>query len=119
MKAWLITVTVRKCFHLRAKMSRATEIMPAEEESQLADQERDLSRLYAELEAEQAVREALEKLPPRCVTLIQHLFFDEPRLPYSRIAEKIGVSSNTIGSMGEHCLEKLRQVLEDSGANVR
>lgn len=119
LKAWLITVTVRKCSRLRAKMRRAAEIVPAEEESQLAGQECDLSRLSAEMEAEQAVREALEKLSPRCVTLIRHLFFDEPRLSYSRIAEKIGVSSNTIGSMRERCLEKLRQVLEASGAGLR
>lgn len=115
LKAWLITVTVRKCMHFWSEQKRERARLPQGNDLECADPNADLPGLYATLEVEQAVREALETLSPRCATLIKYLFFDEPHLSYSHIARKVGVSSNAIGSLRERCLNRLRQALEDSG----
>jgi RNA polymerase sigma factor (sigma-70 family) len=115
LKPWLITVTVRKCMHFRSKQKHAHARLSQGDALEWADPNADLPGLYAMLEVEQAVREAMETLSPRCVTLIKYLFYDEPHLSYSHIARRIGVSSNAIGSLRERCLNRLRQALEDSG----
>lgn len=118
LKAWLITVTVRKCLHLRERMSREAHTLSDEEVDLVVDQRSDLYRISMEVEQEQVIREAMEKLPLRCAILIRHLFFDEPRPSYSEIAERFGVSSNTIGPARDRCLERLRDILEGSGLAV-
>lgn len=115
LKSWLITVTARKCFHWWQAQQRSAVPLAEGQAEAMIDENADLSRLTLEVEREQVIRDALEKLPPRCAVLIRHLFFDEPQMPYARIAEKIGVSTNTIGSTRERCLEKLRAILTESG----
>jgi RNA polymerase sigma factor (sigma-70 family) len=115
LKAWLITVTVRKCLHLRERMNREALSLSEGEADLVVDVRSDLSRIFLEVEQEQVIREAMEKLPLRCAILIRHLFFDEPHLSYSEIAERFGVSSNTIGSTRDRCLEKLKHIVEGSG----
>ncbi|MFI5174283.1 MAG: RNA polymerase sigma factor [Terriglobia bacterium] len=118
LKTWLITVTVRKCLHLREKMGRETLTLSEGEADLVVDRRSDISRISQEVEQEQIIREAMKKLPLRCATLIQHLFFDEPRLSYSEIAKRFGVSSNSIGPARDRCLEKLKEILEGSGLTL-
>ncbi len=117
-KSWLITVTVRKCFHFRQERMKSHITLPPEEADGVIDESSDPARISMTVEREQAIREALEKLSPRCAMLIKHLFFDEPQLSYAKIAERIGVSANTIGSTRERCLEKLRVLLEEAGVSL-
>lgn len=118
LKSWLITVTARKCFHWWQAQQRSALPLSEDQAEEMIDERADISRLTLDVEREQMIREALEKLPPRCAVLIRHLFFDEPQMPYARIAEKIGVSTNTIGSTRERCLEKLRVILAESGITL-
>ncbi|MGB7623459.1 MAG: sigma-70 family RNA polymerase sigma factor [Terriglobia bacterium] len=112
LKTWLITVTVRKCIDFREKMSRGAVTLSEGEADRVVDRRLDISQISLEVEQEQVIREAMKKLPLRCATLIQHLFFDEPRLSYSEIAKRFGVSSNSIGPARDRCLEKLKDILE-------
>ncbi|MBZ5536652.1 MAG: sigma-70 family RNA polymerase sigma factor [Acidobacteriia bacterium] len=118
LKTWLITVTVRKCIDLREKMSREAVTLSEGEADRVVDGRLDISRISLEVEQEQVIREAMKKLPLRCATLIQHLFFDEPRLSYSEIAKRFGVSSNSIGPARDRCLEKLKDILGGAGLTL-
>jgi RNA polymerase sigma factor (sigma-70 family) len=118
LRQWLITVTVRKCMHFRHVLHEQREQVGGERAQQFIDPDQDTYQLVLDVEKEQLIREALEKLPRRCVVLLRHLFFDEPQLPYSQIAQKIGISTNTVGSVRERCLEKLRALLEESGVTL-
>jgi RNA polymerase sigma factor (sigma-70 family) len=119
LKSWLITVTVRKCLELREKKWREVPALLDGEEFHIVDRTADLFRISLEVEQEQLIREAMNRLPLRCATLIRHLFFEEPRLPYSEIAARMGVSTHTIGAARDRCLEKLKEILEDSGLSSR
>jgi RNA polymerase sigma factor (sigma-70 family) len=118
LKTWLITVTVRKCIVLREKRNREVLTLSEAEADLVVDKRSDISRISLEVEQEQVIREAMKKLPLRCATLIQHLFFDDPHLSYSEIAERFGVSSNTIGPARDRCLEKLKNILEGPAPEV-
>lgn len=118
LRQWLITVTVRKCMHFRQGLQQQREQAPGEQAQQYIDRNQDIYRLVLDVEKEQLIREALEKLPRRCAVLLRHLFFDDPHLPYSQIALKIGISTNTVGSVRERCLEKLKALLEESGVTL-
>ncbi len=115
LKSWLITITLRKCFHWCQERRRNVALASEKEAEAAPDDSADFARFTLEVEREQAIRDAFEKLPPRCAVLLRHLFFEEQKLPYSRIAERIGVSANTVGSTRERCLERLRVILAEMG----
>jgi DNA-directed RNA polymerase specialized sigma24 family protein len=71
--------------------------------------------LLLELEREQILREALPKIAPRCRTLIQMLFFDNPAVPYEQVAASLGLARGSIGFIRMRCLRQLRRLLEEKG----
>ncbi|MDD5542646.1 MAG: sigma-70 family RNA polymerase sigma factor [Acidobacteriia bacterium] len=113
LKKWLIVLTIEKCSRKgslnigKPGKGLSTEI------SEKSEMNSDLLCLYGQLEIEQAVREAMDVLPPHCAALINHLFFEEHHLPYWRMAEKIGISESSTGSLLEQTLRRLRAVLDD------
>jgi RNA polymerase sigma factor (sigma-70 family) len=73
------------------------------------------SELLSELDQEQTLRTALDKLPPRCRQVIQLLFFEDPRPSYHTIAARLGLSENSIGFTRERCLNSLKKILNELG----
>lgn len=58
----------------------------------------------------------LERLAPRDRELIWYLFFDPTSPTYQTIAERLGVSPDTVGSLRTRCLRRLRWVLAEHTA---
>jgi len=109
LRSWLITVAARKYFHwMRSQRKRAG----AEAET---DNKVVLPVLVEELEGEQMIREAVERLPRRCREMIRLLFYEHPALPYSQVAERLGLATGSIGFIRRRCLQRLQQILEESG----
>jgi len=109
LRSWLITVAGRKYFHwMRSQRKRAGA--EAETESKVV-----LPLLVEELEGEQMIREAVERLPSRCREMIRLLFYEHPALPYSQVAERLGLATGSIGFIRRRCLQRLQQILEESG----
>jgi DNA-directed RNA polymerase specialized sigma24 family protein len=71
--------------------------------------------LIEELEREQALREALRELSPRCRRLIHALFFVQPPRSYQAIATELGLATGSIGFIRARCLDQLRRRLEKRG----
>lgn len=115
LQPWLIRITVRKCHRFTTTTrSRGEDKMPetdAEELPGLGDP----SGFIAELDQEQIIRTAIERLTPRCREVIHCLFFEEPRPSYQVIASRLGLSENSIGFTRERCLNSLRKILNESG----
>lgn len=109
---WLIRVTVRKC-HRFSQTSRARG------EGPLSDTDEEIAganaTLIDELEREQVLRTAVSRLPPRCMQVIECLFFEDPRPSYQAIAVRLGISENSIGFTRERCLNSLRKILGELG----
>jgi RNA polymerase sigma factor (sigma-70 family) len=115
LQAWLIRVTTHKCYHWKRRM--------ISQESELDDgQMAALTALHAippdlllEVEREQAVREAIADLPPRCREMIELLFFEHPPMPYNDVARRLKLATGSIGFIRGRCLKRLKKLLEHKG----
>ena len=118
LQPWLVRVAIRKC-HRFSKRSRARGEDPLQE-SEMEDiaGSEEPSELLAELDQEQILRTALDKLPPRCRQIIQLLFFEDPRPSYQTIASRLGLSENSIGFTRERCLNSLKKILDELNYRV-
>ena len=118
LQPWLVRVAIRKC-HRFSKRSRARGEDPLQE-SEMEDIAgfEEPSALLAELDQEQILRTALDKLPPRCRQIIQLLFFEDPRPSYQTIASRLGLSENSIGFTRERCLNSLKKILDELNYRV-
>jgi RNA polymerase sigma factor (sigma-70 family) len=111
---WLIQVAHHKCYHWKHQesrtVSRDTETgIPEPEAPPVAES------LLRQTQEEQALREAMGTLKPRCRRLIELLFFEIPARPYAEIAGDLGLAVGSIGFTRQQCLETLRRQLEKSG----
>jgi RNA polymerase sigma factor (sigma-70 family) len=114
LRSWLITVTARQALHSK----RRRQLRQLREGSDLPphDEPPDLSPSFIEgLEREQLVREAVARLNPRCQELVRLLFFEQPAIPYKEVADRLGLSTGSIGFIRGRCLERLKRNLERKG----
>ena len=114
LRSWLITVAAHASFRWkRTYRRRAEEELPDLEQRQLeADPQPDL---VEQVEREQMVREAVAQLPSRCQEMIRLLFFEQPPVPYSDLARRLGLARGSIGFIRGRCLRRLQRALEKSG----
>ena len=71
--------------------------------------------LERELEREQLVRQAIDRLPTRCRSLVEMLFYEPPKTPYAEVARRLGLAQGSIGFIRSRCLKRLQRNLEDLG----
>ena len=111
---WLIQTTSHACLHHKRREQR---YVPADDVPEAADQapRARTEQIIREAEEEQILRDSLAELRPRCAQLIQMLFFDTPALPYSEIAEQLGLATGSIGFIRGRCLDHLRKQLLSRG----
>src|SRR5438132_5453953 len=82
LQPWLVRVAVRKC-HRFSVTARARGESPLDERTpeSVVDEVTPASML-AELDRDQILRTAVDRLPPRCRQVIQCLVFEDPRPSY-------------------------------------
>lgn len=112
-RSWLITVTAHQAFHWKRKTRRRGEEALTSEQETLAT--RPAPDLILQLEQEQALRDAIARLSPRCQQLIKLLFYSQPQMPYRDVAKKLGVATGSIGFIRGRCLTRLLKTLQQSG----
>jgi RNA polymerase sigma factor (sigma-70 family) len=114
--AWLATVTRHRTFHWRKAASRRTlregTELDAADASALGVSDVDA---IADAQRDQAVRDAVGRLPDRCQRLVRMLFFEAEARPYASIAAELGLAQGSIGFIRGRCLQKLRRELEKRG----
>lgn len=115
LQPWLVRVTVRKCHRFSIDRRARGEDAITESESEAIPGGDDPTQLIVELDKEQTLRTAVEKLTPRCKEIITALFFEDPRPSYQAIASRLGLSENSIGFSRERCLTSLKKILDELG----
>lgn len=115
LQPWLTRVAVRKCHRFSTEKRSRGEDAIAEEQMEEVSGIEDPTALFAELDQEQLMRAALEKLTPRCRQVIHALFFEDPRPSYQAIGSRLGLSENSIGFTRERCLNSLKKALVELG----
>lgn len=98
---WLITVTRRYAQALRK--SRRAEY--------LNEDPPDLSHHIALIDKQQALEQALGRLPDRCRRLIELLYFTSEEPSYAEIAAELQMPVASIGPTRARCLEKLKKLM--------
>lgn len=111
---WIMRVTAHKCFRHRRQLERM-ETRDAEDKSFEQSTPPRAESILRQAEEEQALRQALSDLPPRCQQLIKMLFFEEPTRPYQELAAELGLSTGSIGFIRQRCLQRLRKRLGEAG----
>lgn len=115
LKSWLIRVALNRCYHVRKqqKAHGTTELEELLEEP--AAPGAATSELMVAAEQDQIVRDAVRSLPARCAELIRLLFFEEPPLPYTDVARRLGLATGSIGFIRGRCLTRLEKSLRALG----
>jgi RNA polymerase sigma factor (sigma-70 family) len=110
-RSWLTTVAAHQSFHWKRRKAKESkgEVFDETHGPAVA------ATIAAEVEREQAVREAMNRLPARCRELVRMLFFEQPALPYAAVAERLGIAKGSIGFLRARCLKRLQQSLEELG----
>jgi RNA polymerase sigma factor (sigma-70 family) len=112
-RSWLITVTAHQAYQWKRRTRRrAEEELTAEDEMRESVVSPDL---IEQIEREQALRDAIARLPERCQEIIQMLFFQEPQLSYRDVARRLGLATGSIGFIRGRCLKRLQRSLEKLG----
>jgi RNA polymerase sigma factor (sigma-70 family) len=114
LRSWLITVATHKCFHSRKHQRQDVELDAMERE--LAEEIAAAApQMIQEVQEEQAVRDAIERLTPRCAQLVKLLFYEQPPVPYHEVAQKLGLATGSIGFIRGRCLNRLQKILAELG----
>jgi len=113
LRSWLITVATHKCFHSKKQKRQDVELDAMEQE--VAEEIAAAPQVLQEVQEEQAVRDAIQKLTPRCAALVQMLFFEQPPLPYNEVAQRLGLATGSIGFIRGRCLNRLQKILAELG----
>ncbi len=114
--AWLIRVTYHKCFHWKRDQQRYFAADSREAKDEPEGDPRELPQeVVSQLEREQALREALAGLSPRCRQLVEMLFFESPARPYREVARMLGIATGSVGFIRGRCLGRLKKRLEEAG----
>lgn len=112
---WIIQITAHKCSQWHRQQSRFTSAEDAGIESRPIGGQSSADQLLLEAQEEQALRDAVASLSPRCRELIGLLFYETPARPYSEVAERLGIATGSIGFIRGRCLDKLRAALQKAG----
>jgi RNA polymerase sigma factor (sigma-70 family) len=116
LRPWLIRVTRHKTLQWKMRARRESQWPQAEVAAHdLASADGTGEDLLEQVQQEQAVREAIAVLPPRCRELVRLLFYEQPPLPYDEVARRLGLATGSIGFIRGRCLKKLRANLKASG----
>lgn len=108
---WLIQTAAHKCFKHKRQQRRSAA---GGDEGALPSAP-SADSVLRDIEQEQALREAISALPPRCRLMIEMLFFESPARPYREVAAQLGLATGSIGMIRGRCLEQLRAALERMG----
>jgi len=112
---WLIQVCYHKCLHCRAHGKRQVPLESEPIETQIDAGAPTLEEVLIEGQREQAVRDSLRLLSPRCERLVRMLLYETPARPYQEIARTLGLATGSIGFIRGRCLTHLRKQLERLG----
>ncbi|HET9363620.1 MAG TPA: sigma-70 family RNA polymerase sigma factor [Candidatus Angelobacter sp.] len=113
LRSWLITVATHKCFHSKKHQKNDVELDAMEQE--MAEEIAAAPEMMQEVQEEQAVRDAIERLTPRCAELVKLLFYEQPPVPYNEVAQKLGLATGSIGFIRGRCLNRLQKILAELG----
>jgi RNA polymerase sigma factor (sigma-70 family) len=115
LQGWLIRVATNKCYHWKRRTIIQQNGFDDDHAEPLGAAHAMAPDLLAAVEREQALRESIADLPPRCREMIELLFFEQPPMPYNDVARRLKLATGSIGFIRGRCLKRLKKLLEQKG----
>jgi RNA polymerase sigma factor (sigma-70 family) len=116
LRGWLTTVTAHKASRWKQRqMRRGEQELTEGDEDRLETLDPVAPEVIEQAQREQAVRDAVAGLSPRCREIIRLLFYEQPPLPYRDLAQRLGLATGSIGFIRGRCLASLQRALEKAG----
>jgi RNA polymerase sigma factor (sigma-70 family) len=120
LQAWIVTTAKREALLALRRGQRTVSITRNEDdgdetaEFDIADDAQLPDDALADLQQQDQVRQALDRMDTRCRELLLMLFRDDgDKLPYEEIAQRLGVAVGSIGPTRARCLGKLRGLVDN------
>lgn len=117
-RAWLVTTAKHETLRLLGEARRFAPPPPAADGedadplAQLPDPAPLQDEQLSQLQDVHRVRQAVERLEPRLQQFVELVFLQDEPLPYTEVAERLGIPVGSIGPTRARCLAKLRKLLE-------
>lgn len=119
-RAWLVTTAKRETLRLLHEARRFATPGGASDGdgdddplAQFPDPAPLQDEQLSALQESSRLREAVDRLDPKSRQFIELLFLQEPALPYSEIARRLGIPEGSIGPTRARCLAKLRKLFTE------
>lgn len=121
LQAWIVTTAKREALLQRGRGQRNVSMTQEDGsddegagtgEWDLADESPIAEQALQDLQQLAALRNALDRLDPRCRDMLLLLFRDEDdKLSYDEVARRLGAPVGSIGPTRSRCLDKLRRLV--------
>lgn len=115
-RAWLVTTARRETLRILEESRRRAPVTTDPDDGedpleQIPDSAPLPETLLADLQEQDLVRQAVDRLDPRSRQFVELLFLQEEPLAYHEIARRLNIAEGSIGPTRARCLAKLRQIL--------
>ena len=120
-RAWLVTTARRETLRLLEQARRVVDLAPAGHDDdddkgdpldRFADPQPLAETLLADLQEQDRVRRAMERLDARSRQLLELLFLQDDALPYAEIAARLGIAEGSIGPLRARALGQSARAAE-------
>jgi RNA polymerase sigma factor (sigma-70 family) len=113
--SWLVTTATRQCLRLRSRNFREPMLEDTPHTDEQLDPDIDVEQIQIHSERQEAIRQAVVRLPDRCRDLIELLFFNQKDPSYEEIGQTLKMPVASIGPTRARCLAKLMGLLRPRG----
>lgn len=120
LQAWLVTTARRETLRLVRERGRTVPVGERDSDDggpaapEPIDPDPLPDALLEQLQLHHRVRQALERLPEPCRSLLGLLYGDDEPPAYTQISAQLGMPEGSIGPTRARCLAKLRKLMEST-----
>jgi len=114
LRSWIMTVSAHQAYHWKRSYVKRARREGGDAEAAFESLTTPPSSELEIRQRDDAMRSAINQLPPRCQVLVRLLFYEDPPLPYEVVAQRLGLATGSIGLTRSRCLKKLQRILDGS-----
>jgi RNA polymerase sigma factor (sigma-70 family) len=112
LRSWIMTVSAHQAYHWKRSYLKRARREGGDTEAAFDTLTTPPSTDLEVRQRDDAMRSAINQLPPRCQVLVRLLFYEDPPLPYEVVAQRLGLATGSIGLTRSRCLKKLQRILD-------
>jgi len=118
LRSWIMTISAHQAYHWKRSFLKRARREAGETEAAFDTLSTPPSTEFEHRQRDEAMRSAINQLPPRCQVLVRLLFYEDPPLPYEMVAQRLGLATGSIGLTRSRCLKKLQRILDGTAVSA-